>query len=221
MSTKAIDDFLTKQIFIERNIVTYRLLSRQHAIHVNDAKKHVSSALATFYENARSRSEDGVVATYLLSGEVQPQPRDEDHDMDVDNEEDAEYNDGDEDVPEMRILLAGEKDLAEAKLQFQSIETIYLYSLSPSPIHDIDLLCGPMDLVRAKDAEGGTELAKTVGKIVTEGIKEVKNKGKGKMPPPLAPVAGPSKQKPAPEPAKNEKTTEVKKEAGSEKPKAM
>ena len=67
------------------------------------------SALANFYENARSRGEEGVVATYLLCGEAQS--RDEDQDMDVDGDDSGEYDDGDE-VPETKIMLVGEKDLA-------------------------------------------------------------------------------------------------------------
>ncbi|KAF6761637.1 DNA polymerase subunit Cdc27-domain-containing protein [Ephemerocybe angulata] len=71
MSSQAIKDFLVKQLFIEKNVVTYRSLSRQFGIHVNAAKEE----LAKYHENAPSDSQTSF-ATYLLTGEIDnPQRR--------------------------------------------------------------------------------------------------------------------------------------------------
>ncbi|KAF5383558.1 hypothetical protein D9615_003538 [Tricholomella constricta] len=109
MSSQAAIDFLTKQIFIEKNIVTYRSLSRELRIHVNTAKNE----LAAYHENAPYHSQTSS-ATYLLCGKVMT-PGDSDVDMDynigVDVGGDHE-DDGDE-VPQTKILLVNERDLEE------------------------------------------------------------------------------------------------------------
>ncbi|KAJ3507968.1 hypothetical protein NMY22_g16763 [Coprinellus aureogranulatus] len=65
MSTQAIKDFLVKQLFIEKNVVTYRSLSRQFGIHVNAAKEK----LACYHEKAPYDGQQSF-ATYLLTGQV-------------------------------------------------------------------------------------------------------------------------------------------------------
>ncbi|KAF9269167.1 hypothetical protein L218DRAFT_423934 [Marasmius fiardii PR-910] len=205
MTSKAIQDFLTKQILIDKNIVTYRSLSRQQSLHVNDAKNE----LHAFLEQMPSQQEK-VVATYLVSGEAQERRETLDENgMDVDEGE--EFYDGDEDIPETRIVLVGEENLLAVKSQFISIDAIYVYALSPSPIHDVDLLCGPMDIVRNFDAQGGSKLAETVGKVITEGIQDVKTKPKIKASeaPPTKQVTG-SSEKEAKETAKPAKQDAVK-----------
>ncbi|KAG7094068.1 hypothetical protein E1B28_007688 [Marasmius oreades] len=210
MTSKAIQDFLTKQIIIDKNIVTYRSLSRQQSLHVNDAKNE----LHAFLEQMRAQQQN-VAATYLVSGEVAQEQQGgslDENRMDVD-EDGGEFHDGDEYIPETRIMLVGEDDLSGTKSEFQSIDAIYVYALSPSPIHDVDLLCGPMDVVRNLDAQGGSKLAEIVGKVVMEGIQEVKINRKGKAPelPPHRSITSSSKEQ------TKEKTEPVKKELSKSK----
>ncbi|KAL9713497.1 CDC27 protein [Leucoagaricus gongylophorus] len=65
MSKQKIEDFLTKQLFISKNVVTYRLLSRELGIHVNVAKNE----LAAFYTKLTKSPDQACSATYLISGE--------------------------------------------------------------------------------------------------------------------------------------------------------
>ncbi|KAG5647477.1 hypothetical protein DXG03_009412 [Asterophora parasitica] len=107
MSSQSTIDFLTKQIFIEKSIVTYRSLSRELRIHVNTAKNE----LATYHENAPYHSQTSC-ATYLLSGEGIP-AGDSDVDMDYDLGADVngDHEDDGEDIPQMKMLLVNERDL--------------------------------------------------------------------------------------------------------------
>ncbi|KAJ6580930.1 DNA polymerase subunit Cdc27 [Mycena capillaripes] len=195
MSTQLIRDYLTKQLLIEKNIVTYRSLSRVLALNVNAAKNE----LAEFHAN------DGqnLAATYLLSGQTQPVPQrkrydDDDVDMDdrnlYEDDEDDEGDDG-EYVPQTEIVLVGERELKSAQAQFITLDSIHVYSLSPSVIRDAGLLCTPTEIVRNLDSKKGSELATVVGKVISANV-TVSNKplpswGGRKAPPP--PAAGPSK----------------------------
>ncbi|KAF9071542.1 DNA polymerase subunit Cdc27 [Rhodocollybia butyracea] len=187
MSSQNIEDFLTKQVLIDGHIVTYRSLSRQFSLHVNAAK----NALAAFY--VKSRSESKLVATYLVSGEVELDPQASDN-MDIDDEgapKDPEYeDDGAEEVQATEVVLVGEKDLEHTKSKFSTVFMVHVYSLSPAPIRDIGLICGPNEDVRKIDTQKGSEIAAKVGKIVGGDVKEVK--GKYIPPPPAATTSGSS-----------------------------
>ncbi|KAJ7830832.1 DNA polymerase subunit Cdc27-domain-containing protein [Mycena leptocephala] len=196
MSTQPIRDYLTKQLLIEKNIVTYRSLSRACSLNVNVAKNELADFHASDGQN--------LAATYLLSGQTQPVRKryDEDIDMDDGNPyEDEEDEGGDEEyVPQTEIVLVGERGLESAQAQFITLDTIHVYSLSPSVIRasfgllDAGLLCTPTEVVRTLDSKKGSELATVVGKIISAHV-TVSNKplpswGGRKAP---APVAGSSK----------------------------
>ncbi|KAF7371068.1 DNA polymerase subunit Cdc27 [Mycena sanguinolenta] len=211
MSTQPIRDYLTKQLLIERNIVTYRSLSRVLELNVNVAKNE----LADFHAN------DGqnLAATYLLSGQTLPVRKRVDEDVDMDenpyiDEDEEEY------VPQTEILLVGERDLESAQAQFVTLDSIHVYSLSPSIIRDSGLLCTPTEIVRELDAKKGSELASIVGKVVGADVHLSNNKtlsswGGRKAP---LPVAGPSKTTTTTKKAEDPKPKEEK--AKPEKPKA-
>ncbi|RDB23473.1 hypothetical protein Hypma_009139 [Hypsizygus marmoreus] len=188
MSTQTVVDFLTKQIFIERNIVTYRSLSRDLRVHVNTAKNE----LAIYHDVAPYQSQT-CAATYLLCGEPLPpkienEPEDVDMDEGVATNEDAEYEDDGEEVPQTRIVLVNEKDLEDARSQFARLDSIHIYSLAPSPILDAGLICTPTSNIRAIDrGKDGAEVVRTVGKVVGANIKVQPAKA------PHPPVAGPSR----------------------------
>ncbi|KAJ7132380.1 DNA polymerase subunit Cdc27 [Mycena epipterygia] len=215
MSTQPIRDYLTKQLLIEKNIVTYRSLSRVLTLNVNVAKNE----LADFHAN------DGqdLAATYLLSGQIQPVRNDEDVDMDDRDpygDDDCEDENG-EYVPQTEIVLVGERDLESAQAQFIHLESIHVYSLSPSVIRDAGLLCTPTEIVRNLDNKKGSELAAAVGKIISAQVnvstKPLPSWGGRKAPPP---VAGSSKVTVAPSAVKKEEEAKPKEKAKPEKPKA-
>ncbi|KAF9461214.1 DNA polymerase subunit Cdc27, partial [Collybia nuda] len=196
MSSQAIHDYLTKEITIERNIVTYRSLSRVMKIHVNVAKNELAKYhILPSFESQASKT----AATYLLSGEtLAPHvSNDEDDDVDMCDEdgvsEDSDSDgDGDE-VARTRLMLVNERDLEVAKTQFMHLLSIHVYSLAPSPIRDAGLLCSLADDIRSIDGQQGSTIASVVGKVVGRNIevKTVLIKGKA----PVQSIAGPSKPK--------------------------
>ncbi|KAJ3906306.1 DNA polymerase subunit Cdc27 [Lentinula edodes] len=182
MGSQSAEDFLTKQIFIEGNIITYRSLSRQLSLHVNAAK----NALATFHKKVRKEGECKASATYLVNGKVQLDTQEPDTMMtNVDmDEENIQYDDdGAEEAPLIEVVLVGEKDLELTKSKFSTIYSIHIYSLSPAPIIDLGLICGPNEIVRDIDNKKGTEMAAITGKIVGN-VKEGKGKPYVQTPPP-------------------------------------
>ncbi|KAF9482550.1 hypothetical protein BDN70DRAFT_929929 [Pholiota conissans] len=215
MTTQAISDYLTKQLFIEGNIVTYRSLSRQFSIHVNEAKNE----LARYHHDAPYQSQK-CLATFLLSGIPRRQDGhnyDEDVDMDGIRNPIQEEEEGEE-VPQTTITIVNERDLEAAKASYAEIMTIHMYSISPAPIHDAGLICTPTETVQNTDREKGPSFSVKLGRIVGKGIKMGASKKK------ILPIAGPSKLK-APEPkslAKTESkeaTTIAAPDKGKEKPK--
>ncbi|SJL03873.1 uncharacterized protein ARMOST_07230 [Armillaria ostoyae] len=199
MTSKAVDDFLTKQLFIEKNIasrVTYRSLSRELRVHVNVAKNE----LAAYYGKASMDSQD-VAATYVISGILKQETRhDEDMDVDVEEQDNVDsdgYDDEEtEPVTECGFTVVGESDLESAKLRYSQVDAIHVYSLSPSPILDGGFLCVPTEKLRQIDLEKGEELAKIVGTVMSKDIQVDRSKrptATKKAPSP--PVAGPSKLK--------------------------
>ncbi|KAF8166553.1 DNA polymerase subunit Cdc27, partial [Mycena galopus ATCC 62051] len=158
----AIRDYLTKQLLIEKNIVTYRSLSRVLSLNVNVAKNE----LAEFHAN----DGQGLAATYLLSGQTQPK-----------------------NTCHNRDCLVGERELESAQAEFIALDSIHVYSLSPSVIRDSGLLCTPTEIVRNLDSKKGSELASIVGKVIGADVNLSNNKSSwgGRKAP--APVAGPSK----------------------------
>ncbi|KAJ7233010.1 DNA polymerase subunit Cdc27 [Mycena rebaudengoi] len=214
MTTQPIRDYLTKQLLIEKNIVTYRSLSRVLALHVNVAKNE----LADFHANEGNT----LAATYLLSGQV---VKTHDEDMDMDDrdslEEEDEWEEG-EYVEQIEMVLVGERELESVQAQFTRVDSIHVYSLSPAAIRDAGLLCTPTEKVRELDNQKGAELAAIVGTVIGDNVKLSKGPlpswGGRKAPPP---VAGSSKV-PAAAPVKQEikKEEEAKpKEKPTEKPK--
>ncbi|KAH0582838.1 hypothetical protein H2248_010744 [Termitomyces sp. 'cryptogamus'] len=206
MSSTSIVDFLTKQIVIERNVVTYRSLSRELRLHVNTAKNE----LAIYHENAPYRSQTSY-ATYLVCGEIDPHYAD---DLNMDYGEgkdvDGDFEDDGDDVPQVKLLLVNEPDLEDAKSQFTRINSIHVYSLSPSPLRDAGHICTPTEHVRAADrGKDAKEMIKIVGKIVGANIKIVPSTSKAaKLT--RQPVAGPSRSKPSSRSAPAEERAETK-----------
>ncbi|KAF9646451.1 hypothetical protein BDM02DRAFT_3188800 [Thelephora ganbajun] len=177
MTTEQVRDYLEKQLFIENTVVTYRLLSRELRIHVNDARLEL--------QKYRSLRKD-VHATYIMIGT--PPPRystGSDPSMEIDEEAARRWEEdtGGDTVQEQLMLLVSEDELEDSKSQFYIIDSIDVYSLSAVYLIDADLVCKEQDRVRELDAQDKTgELAKKVGRIVGRNVKMRKPaKRKGKL----------------------------------------
>ncbi|RDX55687.1 hypothetical protein OH76DRAFT_1372104 [Lentinus brumalis] len=198
-----LEDYLTKQIYIEKNVVTFRSLSRQFGLHVNEAKNE----LAKFHSNSDTRS----FATYLISGELFPKPRVQpnlstqtDDGMDVDSEGavlDAAEEEEEEDVPLTTMTLVGANDLEQAKSKYARIFSTHVYCLSPSPLTDAGLICDPSAIVYKADEKDAPTSSIALGRVVGPDVRI------GKVP---APIASSSK---APEPVSRKPTLKAKSES--------
>ncbi|KAI5988704.1 DNA polymerase subunit Cdc27 [Pisolithus albus] len=163
MTTQAAQDYLTKEVFIRKSVVTFRSLSRELAIHVNDAKKE----LKAFYE-ASTYTDTPAVPTYLVSGEViskkgAPSSTPDDYDMDLDLDSDDEN--GPDVVYITKIVLVDADTLDETMAQFSRIFSVHVYSLSPSKLKDADLVCACNVNAQKVDVSRGPESFPIVGKI--------------------------------------------------------
>ncbi|KAG1852744.1 DNA polymerase subunit Cdc27 [Suillus subluteus] len=159
-STRA-KDFLTKELFIKKNVVTFRSLSRELGIHVNDAKNELAAYIA---ETANTDTPS--FATYMVSGQITPLHNNGSLDdaMDVGHDNDNAH----QPVMHSKIVLVDCDGLQRAKAQFSRIHSVYIYSLSPSVIRDAGLICQPTVSVRTTDAKGNPALN---GKIIGEHVK--------------------------------------------------
>ncbi|KAL4259499.1 DNA polymerase delta subunit 3, partial [Pleurotus pulmonarius] len=120
MSSQEIQDYITKQVSINKDIVTYRTLSRVFFINVNVAKNE----LARFRASVEGESSS---ATYLLSGALKPPLFYDDEDtMDVDyhglsygrvvdTEEDSE------EPIRTAMMLVSERDIEDQTSRFTHI----------------------------------------------------------------------------------------------------
>ncbi|EKM59333.1 uncharacterized protein PHACADRAFT_86706 [Phanerochaete carnosa HHB-10118-sp] len=135
-------DYLTKQLFIDKNVVTFRSLSRQFKIHINAAKNlsasfltknHLRSELANFHANP-DPSSGSVHATYLLTGELAPARIANGDSMDVDADVNSQTDEDGEHVQEVRVTLVGEQNLESVKSTYGRILSQHVYCLSPSPV---------------------------------------------------------------------------------------
>ncbi|CAE6425533.1 unnamed protein product [Rhizoctonia solani] len=164
MASKAVTDFLTKEVKVSNNIVTFRLLSRQLSIHVAEAKRRVIvnhqllgysaytfRELELYYEEAK-RNKTPVFATYILTGAATPQPQDG----------------SSEQISRHLIVLANEEEIDAAKSKFTDTPSQHVYSLSPVSLKDHGLLTSVADRVRQLDKQKGQAHAARVGMLLSE-----------------------------------------------------
>ncbi|CEL55728.1 hypothetical protein RSOLAG1IB_01740 [Rhizoctonia solani AG-1 IB] len=147
MASKAATDFLTKEVKVSNNIVTFRLLSRQLSIHVAEAKRE----LELFYE-ASKRNKEPVFATYVLTGTAASQP----------NEGTAEQ------LVRHLVLLANEEEINATKSRFAEPPSQHIYSISPVTLKDHGLLISVTDRVRQLDKQKGRVHAAQMGMLLSE-----------------------------------------------------
>ncbi|KAG1905137.1 DNA polymerase subunit Cdc27-domain-containing protein [Suillus fuscotomentosus] len=159
-STRA-KDFLTKELFIKKNVVTFRSLSRELGIHVNDAKNELAAYLAD-----TANTDTPSFATYMVSGQISPLHTNGSllDAMDVTRDDDNAH----QSVVRSKIVLVDCDGLQDAKAQFTRIHSVYIYSLSPSVLRDAGLICQPTASVRNADTKGNPGLN---GKIISAHVK--------------------------------------------------
>ncbi|KAI0796612.1 DNA polymerase subunit Cdc27-domain-containing protein [Abortiporus biennis] len=164
------NDYLTKQLFVDKNIVTFRLLSRQFKIHVNEAKNELQKYLSTPRPDP-----ERAYATYILSGEFHAKVqadntngKQDENEMDVDQPTEESVS-GDRDgeiVPETKVTLVSEADLESARGAYLKIYSQHIYCLSPSPLVDAGLVCSPTAEVWKVDSTLSAEASTSVGRVV-------------------------------------------------------
>ncbi|PFH51838.1 hypothetical protein AMATHDRAFT_2741 [Amanita thiersii Skay4041] len=230
MSNQQITDFLTKQLFVERNIVTYRLLSREFGLHVNQAKNE----LATFHKKAPFLSHPVEChASYLVTGETnvasrtthsQPQQADDDDNPYVDYEEDktkeildTEFADA-ELATQVQWALTNEPQLEVVKARYSRLYNVHVYCLSPSILQEHGIMNSVTEKVRAVDNKKDMKAAASVGRIIDPRIQVGMSIQKYipipdfisfiQVKPSNQPVAGPSKERQYP--PKKVETTKAK-----------
>ncbi|KAG9044540.1 hypothetical protein FS837_007972 [Tulasnella sp. UAMH 9824] len=202
--------FIAKSI-ADNKIVTFRVVSRELSIHVNDAKNQLAS-----YYSSNKGSGNSTYATFLVSGEVAvtraPEPQNASS-MDTSDIADS----GSSSILERRIVLAGEEELegpcasphhlgagidafsTVVKSQFTNVFSVHVYSLAANRVkklQDAALLTASSITVRDVDGQRGVEHAKRVGMMVAPDVKLVLTSAQ------WTPSAGKTSMQPKAQPSK-------------------
>ncbi|KZP00393.1 hypothetical protein CALVIDRAFT_273921 [Calocera viscosa TUFC12733] len=156
--TMSTSDLLTKLVLHEKQIVTYRTLSRQQSIHINQAKND----LAAFYHATKSSDASSIHATFIVTGLARPEPRpanglaEDDMDLDIPSSSQPQE-------PEVggwgtnRMVLCTEEALESTKAGFARVRSVHVYSLSAAPIKDSSILSTTLESVRKADASASQD----------------------------------------------------------------
>ncbi|KAH8832727.1 DNA polymerase subunit Cdc27-domain-containing protein [Flagelloscypha sp. PMI_526] len=139
------DEFLLRNLVARKSIITYRSLSRDLEIHVNDAK----TALAEFHTK---HQDEKIFATYMVCGFT----KQGEETMDVDDEDS-------EPVRNLEAILTAEKDLDQTKARLEKVTSVWMYCLSPSQLRDPGVMSETVDHVRQIDGSKDFEFAQSLG----------------------------------------------------------
>ncbi|KAL4903241.1 DNA polymerase subunit Cdc27 [Aspergillus multicolor] len=215
--------YLAENVLHERRTVTYRSLGRALRVHSTIAKQ----MLYDFHHNENSKKPSSVNATYVLTGvpksaepatngaAVNGSAGDDDDiipsspyiSSSMPNPEDEEQ------APVSAVLLAREEDLEDAKFTFESLSSIYVYSLQPTILQDLNVLTDVSREMLVNHAqEDPLEYGKHWGMIQNSNVK----RRTGARPPPPPPA--PSSTIPAKRPVQSEPSQFSKAEAKREEP---
>ncbi|CAK7562582.1 MAG: CDC27 protein [Sporothrix epigloea] len=178
----AVKEFLADEVLGEKKIITYRYLSRALKVNVNVAKR----ALYDFHTTQNAKKAGSLHATYLLYGTKQAA---DDH-SNMQNGSSAEVDDEMEDlsqeqpqseiVPTTVMTLVAEENLECALSQYTTLSAIYIYSVSPQPMKDLDLLAESVrQLHELRGANAQDEDPKTFGTIPNSHAQRRQRKGQG------------------------------------------
>ncbi|KAI9375648.1 DNA polymerase subunit Cdc27 [Aspergillus egyptiacus] len=230
-------NYLAENVLNERRTVTYRSLGRALRVHSTLAKQ----MLYDFHRTENAKKPNSVNATYIIAGTqktIEPTTTDSAGVNGKDKDEDdimpsSPYisssmpnQDVEADqIPVSSILLVREEDLegkllaADAKSTFDSISSIYVYSLQPTILQDLNVLTDIGREILVNHAqEDPLELGKQWGMIQNKNVK--RRTGARPPPPPAASSSVPAKR-PAQSESSQQNKSEVKKEERSEPPKLV
>ncbi|KAJ3559182.1 hypothetical protein NM688_g496 [Phlebia brevispora] len=156
---------------LDYNFLAFPIENEQECGYVQVVKPELRS-----FHSSLHTSEEPAYATYWLSGDVrsesvskasrQPVNGDSmDIDEDVMIDDDEDESEEEEVVPQIKITLVGERELEAAKSKYLRIHSEHIYCLSPSPVTDADLICGPTQLVHKKDESLAADAVTLLGRI--------------------------------------------------------
>ncbi|KAN0065815.1 CDC27 protein [Thecaphora frezii] len=148
--------------------MTYRLLSRERRIHVDEAKRRMQAYYDECLSTSTSGGEARPQATFVLIGDLKPSQgkakanEESDVRMDDDGQTQADESQASSssrsslrpnflsghmrhtqlanEAPKRGIVLASEAQLKDAKSNFSRISSCHIYSLQPGPLKDVTLL---------------------------------------------------------------------------------
>ncbi|KAE8375849.1 DNA polymerase subunit Cdc27 [Aspergillus bertholletiae] len=141
--------YLAENVLNERRTVTFRSLSRALRVHSTLAKQ----MLYDFHHNENSKKPQSVNATYIVTGvQNAPAPATNGHTNGDEKKDDVfpsspyvsssmpNQDSVPDTAPMASVLLVREEDLADAKSTFESISSIYIYSLQQTVLQDLNVL---------------------------------------------------------------------------------
>ncbi|KAG9251838.1 DNA polymerase subunit Cdc27 [Emericellopsis atlantica] len=115
--------------------ITYRLLSRALNVHVNTAKE----MLYEYHKYQNAQKANSIHATYLVYGVKNREASQEDGDVDM-----ASSMPDQDETPDVvhtnTLTLVREEDLTETLAAYESVSSLYVYSLAPHPQRDLAML---------------------------------------------------------------------------------
>ncbi|OAX85155.1 hypothetical protein ACJ72_00457 [Emergomyces africanus] len=173
--------YLAEKVLNEQEIVTYRSLSRALKVHSNLAKR----MLYEFHRIENAKKPQSVNATYLITGTQAPAQqhalnghvKDGDDEImqsspflmsQVSQQEDDTEND---DIPRTTITLVREADLPESKSLYQTIFSIFMHSVEPTHLQDLNILSDIGHDILQPQSEDPLEYGRQYGMILNKNVK--------------------------------------------------
>ncbi|PGH03322.1 hypothetical protein AJ79_07400 [Helicocarpus griseus UAMH5409] len=211
--------YLAEKVISEQEIVTYRSLSRALKVHSGLAKR----MLYDFHRVENAKKPQSVSATYLITGTQIPAQRQALNGHVKDGDDDVmqsspfmssqlaqQEEDADEDSPPVTsIILVREEDLSEAKTQFRTISAIFVHSVQPTRLQDLNVLSDIGHDTLESHPEDPLEYGGQCGMILNKNVKR-----RSGLPPAPPPVPTETTRKPAaPKAAEASKITSKKEES--------
>ncbi|XRM47978.1 hypothetical protein ABZX51_010925 [Aspergillus tubingensis] len=212
--------YLAENVLNERRTVTYRSLGRALRVHSTLAKQ----MLFDFHRNENNKKPNSVNATYIITG-IQKAPETPPTTNGLQDSFDGipqsspyisssmpNQDVATDEIAMSSVVLVREEDLEDAKATFQSISSIYVYSLQPTVLQDLNVLTDVAGEMIAKHAqEDPLEYGKTWGMIQGNNVRR-RTGGRPPVPAPAQAPAPPKATIPAKRPVKEEETPQPKKE---------
>ncbi|KAF9892459.1 hypothetical protein FE257_001568 [Aspergillus nanangensis] len=222
--------YLAENVLNDRHTVTYTLLSRALRVHSTLAKQ----MLYDFHRNENDKKPGSVNATYVLTGVQNPPAPSGANSTHVNGDDKGDdvmqsspymssmpnQDDAASDlVPSTSILLVREEDLEDSKATFQSVSSIFIYSLQATTIQDLNSLTDvSREIASTYAQEDPLECGKQWGMIQNKNVKR-RTGTRPPVPAPAPPASSkpivPSKR-PAQDEVKHQVKPELKKENSAE-----